>query len=261
MRSSAPIHATILLTVAAGAALAGWLVAGSGGADGEAGAPAALAGSDVKRADPDHRLELDAPPGAHPIVWVRAGKRVKVRTEPGGGEVPEVVGRKTEFGSPTVFGVVRTVGEWAAVKVPWLANDQLGWVRLDSRRLRAGWTYTSIVIVLSERRAVLRERGRPVRSFTVTVGAPGTETPTGRFAVTDTFRGGLNPVYGCCAVALSANQPNLPTGWLGGNRIAIHGGDSPLGVAVSSGCVRAADKQVSALVDRVDLGAPVFVRE
>ena len=47
---------------------------------------------------------------------------------------------------------------------------------------------------------------------------------SGRFAVTDTFRGELNEAaYGCCALALSATQPSLPSGWFGGNRIAIHG--------------------------------------
>ncbi len=97
-------------------------------------------------------------------------------------------------------------------------------------------------------------------SFAVTVGAPGSETPTGRFAVTDTFRGNLNSAYGCCAVALSATQPNLPSGWLGGNRIAIHGNPGTLGAAVSSGCIRAADEKVSELVNRVPLGTPVIIR-
>ena len=100
-----------------------------------------------------------------------------------------------------------------------------------------------------------------LRSFTVTVGAPGTSTPTGRFAVTDTFRGNLNPAYGCCAVATTARQLNLPSGWLGGDRIAIHGTSGPLGVAASNGCVRAADEDVSALVDRVQLGSPVIIRQ
>ena len=99
-----------------------------------------------------------------------------------------------------------------------------------------------------------------MRSWPVTIGAPGSDTPTGTFAVTDTFRGGLNPVYGCCAVALSATQPDVPSGWLGGNLIAFHGTAGTLGVAISHGCVRAADPDVSALVNRVPLGTPVFIR-
>jgi L,D-transpeptidase catalytic domain len=204
-------------------------------------------------------LALDGRAGAAPIVWVRPGERVTVRTAPGG-EVVTRAGPQTEFGSPTVFGVVRERDGWAGVATPALPNDQLGWIRLDPDELEAGSTRVSVEVDLSERRAELRDRGRVVRRFAVTVGAPGTETPTGRFAVTDTFRGDLNPAYGCCALALSATQPSLPSGWLGGRRIAIHGTSGPLGIAASHGCVRAADAEVSRLVSRVPLGAPVFIR-
>ncbi len=205
-------------------------------------------------------LALDRSGEAFPLVRVRRGKHVEVWTEPGGGDLVERAGKRTEFGSPTVFGVIRESGEWAGVTTADLPNNQLGWIKLDRRRLKAGSTRVSIEVDLSQRRAELRQSGKPVRSFAVTIGMPGSETPTGRFAVTDTFRGGLNPAYGCCAVALSATQSNLPSGWLGGRRIAIHGTAGPLGVAASHGCVRAADAQVSELIDRVPLGAPVFIR-
>jgi len=204
-------------------------------------------------------LALDRRAGAYSVIWVRPGERATVRTEPGG-EVVTRVGPRTEFGSPTVFGVVRERHGWAGVTTPALANNRLGWIRLDPSELRAGSTRVSVEVDVSERRAELRERDRVVREFAVTVGAPGTDTPTGRFAVTDTFRGDLNPAYGCCALALSATQPTLPSGWLGGRRIAIHGTSGPLGIAASHGCVRAADADVSRLVTRVPLGAPVFVR-
>ncbi len=116
------------------------------------------------------------------------------------------------------------------------------------------------MVDVSERRAQLLEAGEVAREFSVTVGMPGADTPTGRFTVTDTFRGDLNPAYGCCAVAVTATQPNLPSGWLGGRRIAIHGTSGPLGVAASHGCVRAPDREVSELVKRVPLGSPVFIR-
>jgi lipoprotein-anchoring transpeptidase ErfK/SrfK len=112
---------------------------------------------------------------------------------------------------------------------------------------------------LSRHRAQLLLGNRALRSFAVTVGAPASPTPTGRFAVTDTFRGNLNPVYGCCALAITATQPSLPSGWLGGNRIAIHGTQGELGVSASHGCVRAANADVSALVRRVPLGSPVVI--
>jgi hypothetical protein len=207
-------------------------------------------------------LAVDAPSGAYPAIWVRTGRSVEVRTDPGGGQLVERVHRRTAFGSPSVFGVIRVTndGRWAGVTTPALANNRLGWIRLDPSRLRAGWTKVAIAVDLSERRAELVVDGKVKRAFSVSVGAPGVDTPTGRFAVTDTFRGDLNPAYGCCAVALSATQPHLPSGWLGGNRVAIHGTDGPLGEAISHGCIRAPDPEVSKLVDRVPLGAPVFIR-
>lgn len=201
------------------------------------------------------------PAGTHPLIRVRPGGKVHVRSKPNG-DLIEVVTDRTEFGSPTVFSVVRVTDSWVGVSTPSLANEELGWIRLDPETVDLGWTNRSIHVKLSERRATVREHDRELLSFTVTVGAPGTSTPTGRFAVTDTFRGGnLNPVYGCCAVALSAVQPNLAPDWPGGDRIAIHGNGTgqPLGIAASNGCLRAEDSEVDALINEVDLGTPVFI--
>jgi outer membrane murein-binding lipoprotein Lpp len=225
-----------------------------------AGASEVDAAASAEPPQPKPSLRLDVPKDSYAVIWVRRGHRVEIRTEPGGGELVTRAGKRTEFGSPTVFGVVKQSGRWAGVSTPLLANGQLGWVRLDPKRLKAGWTRTSIVVDLSDRNAELLEGDKVKRDFAVTVGAPGTDTPLGRFAITDTFRGNLNPAYGCCALALSATQPSLPSGWLGGRRIAIHGTTGPLGIAASHGCVRAADADVSALVDRVPLGTPVFIR-
>ena len=208
---------------------------------------------------PKAERQLELPGRGYPIVAVRQGRRVEILTEPEGKRV-ETVGRETKFGSPTVFGVVRQQDGWAGVTTPDLPNDTLGWIRLDPRNLRSHWTSLSIEVDLSARRVELRDSDRTLRSFDVSVGMPGSETPVGRYAVTDTFRGNLSPAYGCCALAISANQPHLPSGWLGGTRIAIHGTAGPLGAAISHGCVRAADEEVDALVDRVPLGTPVFIR-
>lgn len=214
---------------------------------------------------PDARqpaVKLDPLAGAHPVIRVRPGAHVPVRESPGGAVAVRLADR-TEFGSPTVLGVITAAKNgWVGVTAPQLGNRQVGWVRLD-RRVALDWVEHSIHISLSKRRATLRLRDRALGSFPVTVGAPGTDTPTGRFAITDAFRGDLNPVYGCCALALSAVQPNLPPGWPGGDRIAIHGNGTggPLGVAASNGCLRADDQAVSQLVDRVELGAPVFIRQ
>ena len=210
--------------------------------------------------DASQDLTLAVPDGYHPVVWVRTGEQVAIRSEPGGGELVEMVGRRTQFGSPNVFGVEQQKDGWVGVTTPHLPNNQLGWLKLDPERLATGASQYSVVVDLSDYKATLFKGDSEVRSFDVTVGAPDSPTPTGEFAVTDTFRGGLAAAYGCCAVALSATQPNLPSGWLGGNRIAIHGTAGPLGVAASHGCVRAADPDVSELIDLLPLGSPVTIR-
>jgi hypothetical protein len=258
-RTSRTIGALALLALI-GAAVAWALVSGDGSREGTTGSvPRALAPTPGDRsAAGGGRLRLTG--RGQPIVWLRYGAEIPLRDAPGGGLV-ERLRPRTEFGSRTVLAVFRRVGRWAGVPTPALSNGDLGWVKLDPGRLRAGHIPYSVDVDLSQRRAQLLRGDRVLRSFPVTVGAPGSTTPTGRFAVTDTFRGNLNPVYGCCAVATTAHQPNLPSGWLGGNRIAIHGTTEPLGAAASHGCVRAADDDVNALVNHAAPGAPVVIRQ
>ena len=102
-----------------------------------------------------------------------------------------------------------------------------------------------------------------LRRFGVGVGAAASPTPTGRFAVTDKLVGAqFSAAYGCCILALSAVQPNLPAGWAGGNRVAIHGtlASSDFGRAVSAGCVHAPDSDLRYLMSIVPLGTPVVIR-
>ena len=203
---------------------------------------------------------LEVPSGGNPVVWVRPDKKVDLYDQPGG----KVIGSdtmETEFGSRTVYYVDHVRDGWAAVPTPYFENGRLAWVRLDPRKLAAGSVDWEIEIDLSDYQATLLLNGKRVRTFSVSIGMPGAETPTGRFAVTDTFRGDLNPAYGCCAVALTARQVRLPSGWLGGDRIAIHGTSGPLGAAISNGCVRAADEDVSELVNKVPPGTPVVIRQ
>ena len=64
--------------------------------------------------------------------------------------------------------------------------------------------------------------------------------------------------YGCCALALSAHQTDLPAAWDGLDRLAIHGTQSPatIGVAASLGCLHASDRDLRRLMRTVPLGAP-----
>jgi hypothetical protein len=187
---------------------------------------------------------------------------VPLRARPNGRVLTRAEAR-TEFGEQRVLSVAARHGAWLGVVATELPNGQLAWVNsrhpaLDFRRTRY-----SLHADLSERRLELRRGRRVIRRLTVAIGRPGSETPTGRFAVTDKLRGwDFGPYYGCCVLALNGHQPKLPAGWAGGNRLAIHGTNSPgtIGAAASAGCLRAADAGLQVLMRRVPLGTPVFIR-
>jgi L,D-transpeptidase catalytic domain len=196
------------------------------------------------------------------VVAPGHGGEIVVRSRPGGGVVARL-GERTEFGSPTTLAVVRERGRWLGVVTTQLPNGKLGWVDRRERPLRYGRTRVSLALDLSARLLVLERGGRPVRRMTVAVGRPASTTPIGRFAVTDKLSGpAYSAYYGCCILALSAHQPNLPPGWTGGDRIAIHGTNDPssIGQASSAGCPRASDADLRVLMRSVPLGAPVVVR-
>ena len=161
-----------------------------------------------------------------------------------------------------MLSVVRSRGRWLGVSSSELPNGRLGWVR-RGRALRLSRTRLSIHVDTSERRLELRLGRRVVRVARVGVGRDGSHTPAGRFSVTDRLNGRrIAPYYGCCVLALSGRQPNLPPGWRGGNRLALHGTDSPrtVGRAASAGCLHALERDLWFLIRSVRLGTPMFVR-
>jgi hypothetical protein len=194
------------------------------------------------------------------LAGVRRGGKVAVRDAPGG-RVKRRLGAFSEFGSPRVFWIAEARGNWLGVVAPEIGNNRLGWVRRDASALRFGRSPYSIQVDLSDRLVQLRRGDHVIRNVVVSVGRFGSDTPPGRFAVTDRIADPQLPdVYGCCAIALSAHQPNPPAGWIGGNRIAIHGWNGPVGEAASGGCLRASNADMTALMRRVPLGTPVMIR-
>lgn len=190
-----------------------------------------------------------------------AGGAVNLRSRPGGPIVGRL-GETTEFGSPRLLGVVERRGRWLGVIAPELGNGEVAWIDARASSVRLGATEMSASIDLSRRILVVKRGAKVVRRVTIAVGAPGSSTPIGRFAVTDKLPGSrYGPYYGCCILALSAKQPNLPAGWKGGDRIAVHGTDDPrtVGQAISAGCPRASEKDMRYLLRALPLGTPVFV--
>jgi L,D-transpeptidase catalytic domain len=214
---------------------------------------------------PVPQIQLKPPPDpikgpSFPIAQVRPGHRIALHASPGGRVIARVDDRG-EFGPARFFWIRRVRGAWLGVPTPELPNGRLGWIRDDRLALDITRTHFWITADISDRELELRYGDRILDRFPVSVGSPGSPTPPGDYAVTDGLVGrGLGPWYGCCVLALSGHQPNLPPGWIGGDRIAIHGTNSTIGAANSSGCLRASDSDMVSLFARVPLGAPVFIR-
>jgi hypothetical protein len=276
------LAAAVAVVALAGLALAALVSPDSGGGGSRSGADAFAierlgttppAGDRAAAPAPAGGEEQAAAPSAPPVPAldgrpVRGPSFAIARLRPGagapmwdapGGEIVETLGPRTEFGSPTILSVVRTRPGWLGVATPNLPNGKLGWIRRDPIRFDLYWTKYSLHADLSDLSLTLRYGRTTVSRFLVTVGAPGSETPLGRYGITDALSFNESPFYGCCALALSGRQTQLPEGWIGGDRLAIHGTPGPVGGAESHGCIRATDATMRTLFRRVPLGAPVFV--
>jgi hypothetical protein len=203
------------------------------------------------------------PRPAHVIAYVRQGRSVALRTRPVG-RILARVGAATPFGSHHAFGVITTDrGRWLGVTDPAVGLNRLVWVDARTSDFRYARTQLELDVDLSTRTLLVRRDHVVIRHLSVGIGRAGSPTPTGRFAITDKLNGrAYSAVYGCCILALSAVQPNLPAGWRGGNRIAIHGtlSANDFGAAVSAGCVHASDNDLRYLMRKVPLGTPVVIR-
>jgi hypothetical protein len=187
-------------------------------------------------------------------------RKTSLRASPGGREIARI-GTRTAFEGPQILAVVARRGRWLGVLHEALPNGRAGWIRASDARLYSEpW---QIVVDRSDRMAVVRRRGRVVERFRVGIGAPGSPTPLGRFAVTDRLvTSGPGSVYGCCILALSGRQPSLPPGWRGGDRLALHGtpDDGRVGAADSAGCLVAERAVMRRLMRRLPVGTRVFIR-
>lgn len=200
------------------------------------------------------------PSSGTPVLKVKPGAEVSLSAKPGGDPLV-TLGDTTEFGSRTVLTVLEREGNWVGVPTEKLPNGELGWLKLDEGESAYAVDSVGIEIDvdLSSMTAEIQRDGKVVRSWTVGVGAADTPTPTGHYSVTDTLDNTFNPVYGCCILPITATQPNLPAGWSGGNRMAIHGTTAPLGEATSTGCVRSGEEDLRYLMSEVPLGTPVTI--
>jgi L,D-transpeptidase-like protein len=206
-------------------------------------------------------------PIAEPIDWTKHSLLVSprlavaVHDRPDGRVVSLVRGR-TPFGSRELLSPAGgRRGSWVAVRHTSLGNSRIGWVDLRGSGLELAPRPLRLEVDLSRRELVVAGEGQLTR-MSVAIGAPETPTPPGTYYVTDKLPGiRYGEFYGCCILALSGRQPNLPRGWSGGDRLAIHGSPIPTwGKNVSNGCLHAREGDLRWLLKQVPLGTTVTIR-
>jgi hypothetical protein len=179
--------------------------------------------------------------------------------EPGGAKRLRITPR-TEWGSTRVLGVVSQRGEWLGVQAAELKNGEIAWIPRAKTRLDCvSW---SLHADLSKRTLQIRHGSQIVRKVRVAIGRKENPTPKGRFTVTDRLQvTSPGSPYGCCVLALTGHQTNLPPYWPGGDRLAVHAtnDESSIGQPVSLGCMRADSAQARWLINHIPLGSPVFI--
>ena len=126
---------------------------------------------------------------------------------------------------------------------------------------------THLELRLGERRVYVYRRGQVIASYPVAIGREGWETPTGKFKVMQAIK---NPTWRhpfTDAIVPPGKDNPLGDRWIGfwtdgTNSIGFHGTPHPelIGQAVSHGCVRMTNEDVSTLFEQVEVGMMVIVK-
>lgn len=192
--------------------------------------------------------------------WAHVLRPVAARSAPSGSaRTVTVVSDFTPEGTRNLVLALESRGPWVRVRLAVLPNGTTGWVPRDALSPYRG-VWTRLVVNRALRRATLLRRGRAIFQVPVGVGRSYLPTPRGEFYVRMKLTGFSDPMYGPIAFGTSGRAPHL-TGWPGGGFIGIHGTNQPelLPGAVSHGCIRMKNGDITRLARLMPIGTPVTV--
>ncbi|HEY6030015.1 MAG TPA: L,D-transpeptidase [Gaiellaceae bacterium] len=202
----------------------------------------------------------------HAVVLPAAGSlavdSVAARSEPAPRSKRMLVLR--QFRSDFRWQIVLAVGAkrgvdgrlWYRLSLPMRPNGSYGWV--PARAVDLHPVRNRIVVDRARRQLTVLRGGTTLLRTTIAVGAPGMETPAGRFYVQARFVPD-NSFLGVFALETSAYS--RLSEWPGGGVVGIHGTSRPdlLGQAVSHGCIRVSNEAAAELRRLAPLGTPITV--
>jgi lipoprotein-anchoring transpeptidase ErfK/SrfK len=196
-------------------------------------------------------------------LLVHVERPLAITARPGAGRtVGTMPGGSRYYGIPTVAWVrdVSRDGRYGLVGVPYVGYRASGWISL--RGLERSYTQVSVEADLSEHRIIVHRGDDVLFRAAAATGAPSSPTPPGRYFVTDRVPFPNGGVLGTFAFGISGIQPDLPSGWSGGDQLAIHGTNDPssIGRSTSAGCLRVSEGTITRLRRVLRLGTPVLIR-
>lgn len=161
-------------------------------------------------------------------------------------------------GVPLVFLVVNGDDNWLEVQLPIRPNGSTGWIR-DAEVQLHSLPY-ALHVSTAERSVTLSKDGEVVKTFVAAIGTGDTPTPTGSYFITELLRP-TNQGYGPYAFGISAFSEVLNSFGGGPGQIGLHGtsDESTIGQAVSHGCIRLNNEDITYLATILPLGTPITI--
>lgn len=188
------------------------------------------------------------------------GSAIDLYSTPGQAEADDAFDNPTWEGLPLVFLVQQRQGDWLEVQLNTRPNQTTAWIRAADVSLRQ--VTQRIVVSLASRSLTVYDGQTPIMEAPVAIGDPTTPTPRGNYFVDGAVRtpdpGG---VYGPYQISVAAFSEVLMTFGSGVGQIAFHGTNAPglVGSAVSNGCLRMRNADITRLANTVEIGTPVQI--
>lgn len=175
-----------------------------------------------------------------------------------GGTVKLTLANPSPTGGPLTLLVLQSSNGWLEVQLPDRPNGSRGWISASQVTLHS-LQYDLRVSTEQNTLSLFRDNTL-VKTYSVATGTGGTPTPHGSFYLTELLAPS-NTGYGPYAFGLSAFSTVLTSFGGGPGQIGLHGTNdaASIGKAVSHGCIRMSNIDITTLAGLLPLGTPITI--